>query len=685
MDGLFFLDSDELNNVEDRLCGYMMIQDRIITDFDQILCDEGIFNAYGCYTLIQRKGDTITISQDYNGSFGLYVFCKDDYFAISNSFLLLVERVKKYGLSINRDNVRCHLVEDYLNLSYRTTMVNEISVLDRNEYITIDTKNRRFKIKNVVHKENQVELDSMEGLHILDTWYEKWIDIIRRSYAEGKPIDVDLTGGMDSRLVFSLFLNAQIDLDHINIISYMDGSHTHKEDYEIASCIADRYSFKLNDLGRYECEGYDQKQRIELPLYTKIGSHKQLYYRYGRNKEMRYRFTGGGGEKIRGYWDITPDQFKAREKEKAKDLFTIDSGAICRSIDLVYDSTFEHLREKYAIKDPASREISTYLWNDIADGRHFGRIAAESFLSGEIDLQPLSDPLLQRLKVVDEGCGDYKKIVAVIFDRYMSELLSIRFDSGHVIAERTIEEARSINDRSPYRKRPLERLDRVSIQKRDVKKPAGKAPGRLADEWIQAAFYAEDVRKAIAEQLTDQLYLSVCVDCELRDYFPLTNVYPLLFVAYLTDQRPGTMYGYLQKMYKKDARAPYKDICKTFLPLSEKNGRSALYVRWMADPTAVTDYLDGKGYQKIAIYGAGKIGESLFEKIVEHGYEIAFIMDRNISKKIGGYQAISIESEWPECDVIIVTVSYAFEEIRKQLQDKRMCPVVSLRDLVDRH
>ena len=47
----------------------------------------------GAYIMIKKNEEEIRISQDYFGSFGLYLYenKNKDYFALSNSFLLLEE------------------------------------------------------------------------------------------------------------------------------------------------------------------------------------------------------------------------------------------------------------------------------------------------------------------------------------------------------------------------------------------------------------------------------------------------------------------------------------------------------------------------------------------------------------------------------------------------------------------
>ena len=95
----FIIYSDNLEAIESKLYGYMITENGIITNEsiqDYLNIQNGSeLSKDGSYVWVKRNGDEITIYQDFIGSYGLYMFKEDDYFAISNSFLRLVEYLKE--------------------------------------------------------------------------------------------------------------------------------------------------------------------------------------------------------------------------------------------------------------------------------------------------------------------------------------------------------------------------------------------------------------------------------------------------------------------------------------------------------------------------------------------------------------------------------------------------------------
>ena len=85
----FVLDSNNYKDFKTKLYGYYFDeQGNLITQSNFEKFNE---NAHGAYIFVENNNGKITIKQDFNGSYGLYLFQKDNYFAVSNSFLYLVE------------------------------------------------------------------------------------------------------------------------------------------------------------------------------------------------------------------------------------------------------------------------------------------------------------------------------------------------------------------------------------------------------------------------------------------------------------------------------------------------------------------------------------------------------------------------------------------------------------------
>lgn len=128
----FLIDSENLSQVQTRFYGYSIQADGIYEE--ENLTPEAVngLNGRGCYVYVEVQDGQITIKQDLNGCWGLYLFRHDDYFALSNSFFRLLDHVKfRYPLTVNRDYCYYLLLNGLSSDSYSETAVNEIQLIDR--------------------------------------------------------------------------------------------------------------------------------------------------------------------------------------------------------------------------------------------------------------------------------------------------------------------------------------------------------------------------------------------------------------------------------------------------------------------------------------------------------------------------------------------------------------------------
>ena len=81
----FVLDSNHLDNAETKLYGYTFVNDKIVDNAEAL--NGSSPEKEGAWVYLLREGNCLTIRQDYLGCYGLYYYQKEDYFAVSNSFL----------------------------------------------------------------------------------------------------------------------------------------------------------------------------------------------------------------------------------------------------------------------------------------------------------------------------------------------------------------------------------------------------------------------------------------------------------------------------------------------------------------------------------------------------------------------------------------------------------------------
>ena len=95
-------------------------------------------------------------------------------------------------------------------------------------------------------------------------------------------------------------------------------------------------------------------------------------------------------------------------------------------------------------------------------------------------------------------------------------------------------------------------------------------------------------------------------------------------------------------------------------------------------------YLVHAGHRDIAIYGMYYIGERLFEELAGSKITVAYAIDR--SKEVSNCDVTIYKptDKLPSVDLVVVTTALYFYEIRKQLQGKLECPIISIEELVER-
>lgn len=177
-DAFFVIDSDNLQTVTTKLYGFAIINSMLIEDSVDVSADA--LTGEGAYVFIERVNNNIFIKQDFTGSYGVYLFKEKNYFAISNSFIYLVDYLKaKKELSLNKAYADFFTVVDLCSVAYSETMVNEIELIDRCAEITIDIVKNDLTINFHDYHENTVDIDSKECIAILDNWFNKWTGVIR--------------------------------------------------------------------------------------------------------------------------------------------------------------------------------------------------------------------------------------------------------------------------------------------------------------------------------------------------------------------------------------------------------------------------------------------------------------------------------------------------------------------------
>lgn len=96
----------------------------------------------------------------------------------------------------------------------------------------------------------------------------------------------------------------------------------------------------------------------------------------------------------------------------------------------------------------------------------------------------------------------------------------------------------------------------------------------------------------------------------------------------------------------------------------------------------ILTYFHDHGYETVAIYGMKELGERLLDELAPSDVKVLYAIDRN---KTGIYTEVEIltpDDELPKVDAVIVTAVTFYEEIRRDMESRIDCPVISLTDVV---
>ena len=98
---------------------------------------------------------------------------------------------------------------------------------------------------------------------------------------------------------------------------------------------------------------------------------------------------------------------------------------------------------------------------------------------------------------------------------------------------------------------------------------------------------------------------------------------------------------------------------------------------------SVATYFEEMGYSHIAVYGMAELGNRLMEDLKGTPIQVDYGIDQDISCSIARISEVYFpEDDLPETDVIVVTPYSAFGAIKKQLEIKVKCPIISLEEVV---
>jgi hypothetical protein len=440
-ENFFYIDSLNLDKVNSKLYGFCVTR----KDNKISLINNENEEINGCYINVKKNNKDILITTDDFSSLYIFYYIKDNFFALSNSFYILLENLKKNNkeISINKEFILQYIQSPLHSHSLYGTMINEIKILPFGKNIKISNNKIEFIDKNI--KLQTISICSKEGINIINTWLNKWINIIKAIQLSKSNIEIDLSGGYDSRITFCLNYATGINLNNENIKIYSKigqnkGMIDHlMDDYDIAEKITNTLGFNLNNQLKpiSKANYYSKFEQYDLLKYTFFGLHKSGYNCVAKYNYPKFHFGGLNGEVIRG-------SLPNLDEKTIKNRLTRSPIKNDLSIINNFYKDISLLEKNNISKFAALTEF--FLTTQCRS--HFGLSIFNSYIANIFTLSPFNDKELLKLYVPDEY--DKNLIFAIIIYKTCPKIFNIPFTNNSHFSEKTKQKAIELSNKYKF-------------------------------------------------------------------------------------------------------------------------------------------------------------------------------------------------------------------------------------------
>lgn len=96
---------------------------------------------------------------------------------------------------------------------------------------------------------------------------------------------------------------------------------------------------------------------------------------------------------------------------------------------------------------------------------------------------------------------------------------------------------------------------------------------------------------------------------------------------------------------------------------------------------SIIDYFHRENIKSICIYGMQELGERLYEELVMGDITVVAVIDKNPYNVYYDIDITSIDNI-PQCEAVVVTAFFYFDEIKRELLTHTNSNIISLEDIV---
>lgn len=415
---------DDLDKIQSRLYGYQATNGSI---------------DIGHYVRVRCDRENINLFVDKAGMGLLFEYRCDGYWAYSNSFVLLAQYIsrKNKALTINREYIALFAkINSITTVSYKETLFKEITLVPSNREIRIFKATKGVVYKN--WKENShIQIGTPESFEYIDRWANRWISFLRYLVKNNYQVNLQLSGGFDSRVVLALALASNINFNYINI----ESSTSMLEDLEIAKQICSHFKLNVNSglLDKFKKTRISRSQEFYMNLYYRGCLHKEFLppTHYRRFTKPVFIFSGYGN--MRGWFNDSDSKYYQYICKNS----LIGTDNIQESLKNILYNSINEVYERMNYEIPIGRNFMNFVYNYTRGRYNYGTSVMASASMNQFICSPILD--LQQINPLQENSNDFNLLFAYIYNRFAPDLLNFPFSGNRCIDQQTIDKAKSLN------------------------------------------------------------------------------------------------------------------------------------------------------------------------------------------------------------------------------------------------
>ena len=421
-------------------------------------------------------------------------------------------------------------------------MIKEITKIPSNSFIIINIKLKKLKNYYINYEEHTIPLETLEGLKTIDKWIDKWGYIIRSLKKQTDNISTDLSGGFDTRVILSIFLNSGIDLNKILINTFKDNNICHGEDMKIATNISKKFKFKLNNRALDKKETiWSIKDTLFSTMGSKLGFHKEFFLKGRFFENPRFCFSGGG--EIRGYPGLPIEKYvqgiSSRSKHLGKEFYNSSKRLCDRSV-----SFLKNMRTYYN-----NYQISSDFYSKGRSANHDGKNSLEVYLSNIYNIQPMIDSDIKKIQFNMNGNSTHD-LVAYIYLRLAPDLIYFPFQGNRTLKTESVKKAKYLNKIIGSYKIKSDLNDNFYIDFKRKSPSTNSTNNKDIRQFLKELFESSMFIESITKIYDINIYQSA--KNFNSTYFPFRYLYGLLSIAIISDNLPLDQILTKSLTYKKN-------------------------------------------------------------------------------------------------------------------------------------